>query len=452
MKNSIFQKRIPNLIVFLLLIISVGITSVFMNNTTISLTRASLSNIPQDVQVTNITDTSFTVSYQTSDKVSGILSYGIDDKIDQNTQDYSPHTIHYINVKDLKPQTKYFFSITSGADKFLNNNAPYEIITAPTIDKLNSSLPLSGSVLLPDGSKALEGVVYLQSDTSQTLSTIITNGSYSFDLSLLRNKDLTAFANLPQNPILSMHVVSDSLQSDIKFSATEDSLVPPVTLSQNYDFITSNNPISSDQNNATDAANITGFPQVSTNDPDNNPQILTPKKNEEFIDQQPLFKGTASPKTNIDITINSEAPIQGKATVDANGVWTFRPSNPLSPGQHTITVTTKNQSGIIQKITQSFTVYASGTQVNESATPSATITAVVPSNTPIPTPTPTPTFSPTPTPTLTPTIIPANTTKGDIIPTVIPAPGNSTVMSIGVFGAITTISGILLFILTKIIL
>lgn len=454
MSNSIWRKRIPNLLVFLLLIASVGITSVFMNNTTISLTRASFSNIPQDVQITNVTDTSFTVSYQTSDKVVGVLSYGTDTNVEQTAQDdkdiasktISDYTNHHISVKNLKPQTKYYFSITSGADKFLNNNLPYETVTAPAIDDLNSLSLLSGSVLLPDGNKAREGIVYLKNDSSQTLSTIInTDGNYSFDLSLLRSNDLNSFIDLSSNPILSIHVVSNSQQSDVKFSPSEKNSVPPLTLSQNYDFTTGNNPIS-------ELADTTGFPQAFENVSNNNPQILTPKKNEELIDQQPLFKGTASPGTNIEITINSETPIQEKATADANGVWTFRPSKPLSPGEHTITVSAKDQSGIIRKITQSFTVYASGTQVNQSATPSATITSVVPSNTPTPFPTltPAPTLSPTPAiSSPTPSII---MTKGSIVPTVTSPPGDSSAISIGVLGAAITISGILLFILTKILL
>lgn len=456
MRNNIWQKRVPNFLVFLLLIASVGITSVFLNNTTIFLTRASPSNLPNDVQITNITDASFTVSYQTSDKVLGVLSYGDDNTTNQTAQDekdieaksVSPYTTHYFNVKNLKPQIKYFFSIVSGPDKFLNNGTPYEVSTAPSINSSNSSSIVSGSVLLPDGSNTIEGIIYIKNDYSQPLSTPIKNdGSYSIDLSNLRSKDLTSFIDLSSKPVLSMRIVSQNLISNITFSS-DANILPPITMSQNYDFTQNDNPVSLNQPIATNEANIVSFPKNNIKVSEDSPQILTPKKNEEFIDQQPLFKGTASPGANINIIINSDNQIQATAKANSNGVWTYRPTTPLSPGEHTLTVTAPDQYGILQRFTQKFTVYAAGTQVSESATPSATpkIT-LAPTNTPTLIPTQTPT--PTPTIALTPTPIPTLTIA---IPTVFPSPGDSSAVSVEVLGAAATIGGILLFILTKIVL
>src|SRR5581483_8558856 len=98
---------------------------------------------------------------------------------------------------------------------------------------------------------------------------------------------------------------------------------------------------------------------------------------------------------------------------NAQGVWTFRPSTQLSPGNHTITITTKDASGVIRTITQQFVVFASGTQVSVSAPPSASIT---PSITPSPPPTALPTKTTTPTPT---TITPTPTTV-EVTPTLLP--------------------------------
>ena len=142
---------------------------------------------------------------------------------------------------------------------------------------------------------------------------------------------------------------------------------------------------------------------------------------------------------------------------DNNGRWTYRPKTPLSPGLHTITITTKDRFGILRSITQSFTVFASGTQVVQSATPSATPTITsTPTQTPtvvptiISTPTPTPTILVTPTPIITviPTAIPTPIiTRPPVSPP--PAPGSSTLMITGIIGTLTIIVGMLLFLASR---
>ena len=79
----------------------------------------------------------------------------------------------------------------------------------------------------------------------------------------------------------------------------------------------------------------------------------------------------------------------------------------------------KDVSGILRTITQSFTVFASGTQVSESATPSAT-PVVTPTSVPISTPIPTSVPTIIPTIPVSPTLAPIATITPVISP--IPAP------------------------------
>ena len=95
---------------------------------------------------------------------------------------------------------------------------------------------------------------------------------------------------------------------------------------------------------------------------------------------------------------------------DNNGSWSFRPSVPLSPGEHTITIETQDNFGILKTISQKFTVFASGAQVAESATPSATPAITI---------TPTTTQAITPTVFISPSATPLITQIPTIAPTVV---------------------------------
>ncbi|HEX8932398.1 MAG TPA: Ig-like domain-containing protein, partial [Patescibacteria group bacterium] len=180
-----------------------------------------------------------------------------------------------------------------------------------------------------------------------------------------------------------------------------------------------------------------------------NPQIITPQKDQSFKDPQPLFKGKAVPNANVTITINSTQTITSTVQTDANGNWQYRPDIPLDPGTHTITMSTLDASGLIKTISQSFTVYAAGSQFTE---PSISPTqAVTPTTIPTVTPTINPTATGTPAPTVTKTPSPITTKIPSVSPTNPPVPvtGSNNSLLLSVAGGISAVGvGALLFFLT----
>jgi hypothetical protein len=76
MKKTIWDKRIPTLLGILLIAIGIGLTSFLVNQGVVLTGHASPSTSPQNVRITNITDNSFTVSYNTDGDVIGSLNYG----------------------------------------------------------------------------------------------------------------------------------------------------------------------------------------------------------------------------------------------------------------------------------------------------------------------------------------------------------------------------------------
>lgn len=439
--NSIFNKRIPTLLGILLLLSGLAITTVLVRNGTLTISRASPSETPNNIQVSNITDTSFVVSYTTASKTLGAVTIRtsdgtktfFDERTTQNTQT-SLYNVHFIALTTLTPKTTYTFSIQSGGSIFLNNGVPFTVTTGATLPVPNQKQLLQGTIVTDSNAFPQEAIVYAKTSQSQIISTLLqTNGSYTLDLSSLRTANGNAYQSVQPFDLVQMQIDGGEGSSTIVLLAKQAASVPQIILSQDYDF-TLATPL------------ITRPPQTASFPVFANPQSLGKAISVQslptgIIDQRPVFKGIASPGASVTIEIHSTSPLDSSVQADQNGNWSYRPPMDLAPGQHTISITAPSANGISKTITQTFTVYAAGTQVNQPATPSATITPFV-----LSTPTTIPTIPPrlltsVPSPTLTPIVI-----TRLITPTPIPL-GSSIVPTVGVAGLATVVSGILLFLL-----
>lgn len=457
MKKSFWDTRIPTLFAIFLLALAIVPTYYLVQTGIITIGKATPSETPQDVRVSNITDTTFTVSFTTQAETTTSLSFGttekgmtnvvLDDR-DQPTGRQIARQTHYITVKDVTAATKYFFLITSGSDDYYNNGNPFEITTGPKIeDTPPQQQPASGTISFADTSTAHETIIYVATEGSQTLSTLSkADGGYLIPLNALRTKDLTAYQPLTPDTTITLLLVNALGSSHVTVLASSVNPIPLIIFSQNYDFTQSSQPI------ATPSGSL-GFPFFVAAPSNKNPTIATPKENQTFTDQRPQFRGTAPPGTQVTVTIHSDEAVVSRVTTDQTGNWSFRPEQELSPGQHTITITAPDPFGIMRTIQKSFVVYAQGSQVNESATPSATPT-FAPTATPTtpilsPTTTPIPTAMTTSIPTITPTPIILPVTP---LPTKAPplaSPGSSDVTIFGLAAFFAAIAGIMTFILSK---
>lgn len=485
MRKTFWDKRIPSFLGLLFLAISVGIISWFGKSYTELRTKASVGEIPNQLQISNITDTSFTVSYTTQERVTGAIIYGRDSKLgqvrldDRDAGKPSARQVHYITISGLEPATNYYFAVQSAAVELLNNNEPYKVRTANNLSESTATpVSVTGNVNLPDGTIPMDGIVYLSaslSAASQLLSTPFKpDGTYLLPLGSLRASDLTSYFNLDSDTILQITILNASSQSRISVKAGHANPVPLVTLSRDYDFISDTSftaftasqsaPLSeaSPSGTLSPGAPSSGFPSFPENT-ESSPDIITPQDEEEFIDQQPLFQGTASPNAIVVIIIESTQEIRTSVEADNSGNWQFRPTEPLSPGQHTITIHALDASGVKQTIKRSFTVFAEGSKFTEPSvsptfSPTPTPVSSSPTVTPKPTSSPTviltPTLTPTtPVPTLAPTITPtpvslqSPTPVVTVTPTPFPiaAPGSSSLLIGGFLAALSLTAGFMLF-------
>jgi Big-like domain-containing protein/purple acid phosphatase-like protein len=447
--KKILNKKLPSYAGFFVLLAALGVTLLLSGNAFIFISRATVGSDPKNVQISNLTDTSFTISYTTDAISVGTISYGADptthnialDDRDQAASGSAQYQIHFITVKNLAPSTKYYYVIDSGSQKLDNNGAPFQITTYATLPNSSANQPtLSGTVTQSDGSIPTEGIVSISTADSQQLSALISpDGSYQIPLSELRSSTGTAAATLTPDTILQLQAMTPTQQSSVKLLESQASQVPKIVLSQDYDFTISSTQQAS--GSAQTASGSASFPVLDTPTPVSSPEITTPTQAEAFSDQQPLFQGRALADTEVDITIQSQQEISAKLQSDGSGSWEFRPPINLAPGKHTVTIKSLDASGVLQTISRSFTVYAAGSQfVEPSISPVASVSAV-PTLAPLPTSAPTPTLVPSPT--ATPSAAP--TLKPIVSKTPLPKTGSS-ILVYGIIGALSSISvGALLF-------
>ncbi len=435
MKKGFWNKRIPTLLGLVSLVFFVGVVTWFGRYYTEVRSRASGGETPSNVQVSNITSNSFTVTYTTETKTTGVVLYGRDVNLAQSVFDVrdlesgepQQYQVHFVTIKNLEAGTRYYFAIKSGATDFLDNSKPYEAVTSSVPEnKPGADYNLAGEVNLPDGYIPVEGIVAVAVDGSggglqgsQLLTGLLReDGSYSLKLGSMMTKELSAYLELGPDTVLQLVITNGEAQSSVVLTAAQANSVPLVTLSKNYDFKSgvfhvSDDLAATESGTASESgivASPSPFPAFDTTAA-LGPDILIPKQGESFVDRQPLFQGTAIPGELVNITIGVTPPLVTTVQSDELGNWQFRPADPIVPGNYLLTIVSNDQSGDSQTITRSFTVFAEGSQfVEPSVSPLASPTDANPvtpeiSVTPVISATDTPTLMPTATltPTLTPT-------------------------------------------------
>lgn len=449
------SKRLPSYTGFVVMLLAIGITVVLSKNSFSFVSKATVGATPKNVLISNVSPTSFTLSYTTDAPALGSLGYGSDpssaavtlDDRDKQASKPTEHQVHYFTVKNLSPATTYYYLIQSGDQHVDDNGKPFQIST-PASSSAQTSSPtttMTGTVAAADGSTPPEAIVTVSTDGSQQLSALVgSDGTYQIPLNGMLTSDYTAPATVNADTVYNVQAGNGAQQSTVKVIASQASQVPKITLSQNYNFTLNPDANASDSGSVASGSSL---PLIATPIPATAPEITSPKDAQKYSNQQPTFTGRALPNESVSITIHSDQEISAQIQTDSSGSWQFKPPVQLSPGNHTVTIQSIDASGALQKVSKAFTVYAAGSKfVEPSVSPIQVSPSPVASASPtlVPTAIPSPTASPSPTltPTLAVTVPPA---RGTMPPT-----GSSVVMT-GIIGGVIAIGiGALLFIFTAI--
>jgi hypothetical protein len=362
------EKSIPTIIGLILLLITLFFGIKLVTRQTNISSQASGSCQPINLQITNITNNSASISFTTSDNCLSTIS--LSGRTIKNNKDKGK--IHYFEIGSLKESQVYTFFVISDGEKYSSDNYNFKTAQKPSGQIPDSNLAW-GRVYNPDQTPATEAIVYFSVLGASPLSALVTStGDWHIALATSFNESLTNYfsssSDLEENIVV---INYDQTQTQIVSSTNHNNPVPDIIIGQN---------------NFSIPSPVIELPQASLLDNEYNFSndvsltISNPDDNETLSTKRPEFFGTAQPGAELKIEVHSSPAIDSSVSTDKEGNWDWSPSQDLTPGEHTITVTDKDNNTISKK----FIVLAAESNTSFIASSSAT-----------PTQKPTPTSIPT---------------------------------------------------------
>jgi hypothetical protein len=247
-QKSVMDKKIPTFVgIFLLVAALISGLIFFKDGTGVFAPRATPQTKPKNQRVTNVTDTSFTVSFYTDEETTAFVKYGQEssklnsqagDDRDQLSGSVKKYRLHHITIRGLDPNQTYYYIIGTGSNsRYDNEGQPFTTKTAvKTNDPPPEARTVYGSVSTAGGTPAEGSIVYLSSPEAGAMSSLVkASGSWAIPLSKARTKDGKTYAQIKPQDKISLLVQGNSLKQTIEFATTVEEAQPVKELSFGQD-------------------------------------------------------------------------------------------------------------------------------------------------------------------------------------------------------------------------
>lgn len=377
---------------------------------------AAAGEEPRNIKISNIGDTSFTVTWITDIAAAGFVQYGeagqspdlvVSDERDQQKGTIDPYKTHFVVVRGLKAGTTYSFRVGSGKNLYDKQGTLYETTTGVTLGAPPTADVAYGQIVTETGEPADGSLVYLTiPGMAEQVGLVKSSGSWVVPLSTARSADLKSYGKYDAaTGQTNLFIQSpDATTTQLTVPLASHTPVAQITLGQSA--VQSTPVITNTTNNSTAPASRFSNETLAPVTEAGELMLLTPKFGEGVNTARPEIIGNAPAGTEVTIEVHSEAVVNGKVVADSNGEFSFSVPTDLPAGQHTVTISALI-NGAVRRVTRSFTVYAAGESnlPYYSATPSATLA-------PSPSAGPTARLSPTVRPSATPRLSPTPTIFG----------------------------------------
>lgn len=420
--------RIPTLLAFLLVGGFVAVLGIFSDDAQILLGRAAKpsSTIPQSVEILNITDTTATVFWKSTDVVANTLALDSSSTTFYDIRDTDsvpkPYKLHYYQLRDLPPQKTTSFEIKAG------NQIVYKgtITTGPPLTKIPQVVPLYGSAPKEIGGNHAVIKAVINGEITAILFTTTPN-HWALPLAPLRLKDASDFyctdstcadetpidfSFITENVTIEKsstigssrpYSIEEVREIEVEVLATTSAVLSP-TIAQIAQAKDPNptkkvlpTPLPTKKASPTKTPTPTPKKTVlGVSEKIDETTITSPTEGQALSFNKPLIRGTGVANREVSISLSGQVTQIGKTKVSDKNIWQWTPSYPLTPGKYSLTMTSSDSTSKKISQTRNFFVLKSGESVLSASTPSATLI-------PFPTDTPTPTIGvdiPTATPTL----------------------------------------------------
>lgn len=432
------KNTIPTILGVIILVLGTVAGVFLIRNTSVFKIGADASVAAKNIRVSNISDSSATITWTTDKPTSGFIIWGTSEgslnrteNEDSTTQKYYSHSV---NLSGLSASGKYFYKINSEGSTFDNGGIPWQFTTGTTLSSNKDSVLLSGSVINASGTAEKRALIYADIG-GYLLSTLTSDtGNFVFQIASARTADLSNYVQIdPAQTLIQISVQAppDGVASAQIFPQSANP-VPPIIIGQTYDF--RNEPINNQGANPGASLNLpqdtTKQSKIDISIPSQTPKptsviLESISEGETITTNKPQFFGKGPSGTTLTITVHSDQTLSGNIQIPKTGSWQYAVPANLSPGTHTITISWVDVTGITRFLTRDFVVQASdapsftASQSGSTPTPTAVPTVAPsssPSTAPVITATPIPTKTPSPTPAETAMPVPVT---GDLTPTLL---------------------------------
>lgn len=247
---GITSKKIP-VILGVLLLLGGLVAAVYMVGQSQGIfIQAGPTATPRQVRISNVKSDSFTVSWVTDTSVTGSIKFGtaanklnkaFSDDRDQLSGTTGQFTTHFVTLKSLKPNTKYYFQVGAGSAKYGKDGTaePYVVTTTKNLSNKPAADAINGKVILGSGQPAPGVIVYVEAEGGAALSALTkTSGVWSVQLSNMTTADFSKYLGYDkQNTKLTITVQGADLGTATATATTANAKpVPDITLGQNQNF------------------------------------------------------------------------------------------------------------------------------------------------------------------------------------------------------------------------
>lgn len=400
------EKSIPSLLGVILLIICLAAGVYLSTRKTYFSPQASGNCQPDNLQITNITQRSVSISFITVSSCQSSLS--LNNLTFSNLISSTASQVHYFEASNLESQKNYTFSLVIAGKTYTSAQYTFTTATTPATPIPNSNLAW-GKVFTSTHQLADNIIVYLNIPGASPLSSYTTTeGNWNVSLANSFNDSKTDWFTAPVSPVPEDIVViaADGSTTQISHTTDKNNPVPDIIIGQNS--LDSGSVPTPPLGALPTSGQINNFATI-------NLTLTNPREGDTLNTPKPQFFGSVTPNSVVNIEVHSDTVVSGQSTSDQTGQWLWTPPQNLAPGQHTITVKSYNQTtGIWDTISHHFTVLAATSGPAFTASQSATISpSLIP---PTPSPTTVPTNTPQPRSAIISTKSAAPVT-GDVLPT-----------------------------------
>ncbi|MEK7550601.1 MAG: Ig-like domain-containing protein [Patescibacteria group bacterium] len=407
------KNKLPTILGLIVLIVGTLFGVILVNSRAIFRLGASGEAMPKNIRVSNISDTSLTISWVTDKESVGFVLWGQNKLVQDSKKSFT----HSVALNDLKAETEYSYKINSGGILFDNNGIPWKTKTGSALNVSENSVLISGSVISSTGETIKNALVYANIQ-GYILSTLTSpTGNYVFQLGATRTQDLKNLLEINEAQTL-VEIFVETGTGDVSTAQIfpqSAKPAPPMVLGQTHDFRSL--PISTSggtpnaevdlPENSEEKSKFAVADNVPVSGPAQSVTLESLDDGEVVTSTEPEFFGDGPKGTILTITVESENPITASVTIGTAGSWNWNPPENLSPGVHKITISWKDITGITRKLTRNFVVQAGEAPAFEASGSGETTTA-------------------TPTPTASSNAKPTSSPKVTASPAPIPQTGNLT--------------------------